>query len=135
MHGHVVQQSMRNEHNMLGLEQLTHRGEQFVVQALQVRPRRLQQRALKCGYVLWIKAELGKLELEHLQDLLYARRQRDRQDVEIIAGEHARENAVLKAKKLDQGGSRRKRSANFFKRCMGGRLQASLIDLSSGGLL
>ena len=58
MERNVVKQAMRNKNQVLGIEQITHRRNQLLIEILQVCLRGLQHRFLECADVLWIEPKL-----------------------------------------------------------------------------
>src|SRR6266850_1185147 len=94
----------------------------------------MQQGVVEGREILRVQAELGHLELEQLEQFLNARMQRDRNHVELVAGQHAGEGAVLSAKVLDQSGVGGQGGADLLERSRRSD-QAGLVGFRGGGVL
>ena len=105
MEWHVVQNIVRNDHQVTALRQRQGR-EQLVVELLQVRVRRFQQRGPGLLYVRGTELELRELKLEQSEDVVNACHRRHGNDGEAVRVEHHGQNLIAGSKILDDGRAR-----------------------------
>src|SRR5262249_32881184 len=97
-----MQQAMRCKYDVLGIEQVSNGSDQFLVQARQMRLRRLQHLFLEGFNIARIQTELRQLELEKLQCLLYPRFHRDRANLQCLFAQNASNVTIPDSEVLDK---------------------------------